>query len=391
MTSQKTAEAIEHFLRLRRPSLGRRVRGLAGRARRALLGTAAGTNIVQPSFPAARPELRKTLLIPVLPGFDQTQPGSGVLIRTGMARGWAEACGPAKLLPLGDLIAELDRHDRPAVYATSDELAVLPQAAARRLRAIDLFVWVNVHPTQYESYIKKYPLLGGVELRRQALGFENLVLAEPKFVWAPVGEAGAELYQGWAEDGFRLERLLLAADPERYRPQGAPEQFGEVRMAYVGGYWPEKAQAFEVFLRPWEDQLVVYGNNPWPYRHYRGQIPPADEPRLYSTAGLIPLVTTPASRQMAELTERYFKVPACRAFAIADTNPALREAFSEQELLQAESPEHFHDLVREYLAGKIDTERWRESAYRAVRARHLYRHRALRIRELLEPRPPQGE
>lgn len=390
MTTRTTRESIESFRRRQRRSRGGWMRRVLRRLRRAVRGSTMAIHLPQPVYPAARPELRKTLLIPVGPGFDQTRPGSGILIRTGMAGGWAEACGPAKLVPLRQLAAELDEHDRPAVYLSLHELAELTPAGARRLRDVDCLVWVHVHPSQFESLLRSYPLLNRFEMQRQLQAYENLVLAEPKFIWSPVGSAGEALYRGWREDGFRFERLLLAADPQRYRPQPAAEKFGEVRMAYVGGYWPEKAQAFEIYLRPWEEVLVIYGNNSWPYRHYRGQIALSDEPRLYSMAGLVPLVTTPASREMAELTERYFKVPACRAFCIADTNPAVRDAFSEEELIQAESPEHFHDLVRDFLAGRIDTEMWRERSWRAVQERHLYRHRAIRVRDLLETTRGEG-
>jgi spore maturation protein CgeB len=89
-------------------------------------------------------------------------------------------------------------------------------------------------------------------------------------------------------------------------------------------------------------------------------------------------------RLMAEITERYLKAPACNAFCIADENPALREIFTEDEMIQATSPEHFHSLVNDYLNGKINTDLWREKARKAVFDKHLYKHRALQIKQALE-------
>ncbi|MBI2478230.1 MAG: glycosyltransferase family 1 protein [Planctomycetia bacterium] len=337
-----TLEYTKRYLRRRRwQRATRALRASVGRVGRRLRGTRVDNyNIPRPLYPAEHAELTKPLLIPVRPIFDQDKPWSGVLIRTGIAAGWSEACGPAKLVP-------------------------------------------TIHPKRYDAFANRHPTINRHELEVQAIAYRKLVLAEPRFVWAPVGPSSAEWYQDWAVDGFRWERIHLAADPWRYVPRPTSAQFRDVQMAYVGGYWDEKAQAFDQYLRPWENILSVYGNAPWPYRHYRGKIAIAREPELYSSAQIVPPVHSPAGRDIAELTERYFKAPSCRAFCIADHNPAVREVYREDEMLQAESPQHFHELVQDVLDGRIDTQLWCERAYRAATERHLYRHRATQINNLL--------
>lgn len=61
----------------------------------------------------------------------------------------------------------------------------------------------------------------------------------------------------------------------------------------------------------------------------------------------------------------------------------LYEIFTPEEMLQAENPERFHQLVRDMLAGKIDKAAWAEKAYKAVTDRHTYTHRAMQIKRTL--------
>jgi hypothetical protein len=341
-------------------------------------------NIPRPFFPPARPDLKRTLLLSCGTGFDQNIQNAATHIMEGYARGWSEECGPAKLVHIVKLIDEIKRQDDPVIFVSQSFVHELTEKELKQLRDFDVFMWVYPHHGKYGEFEKKIQCRLGENDRKIVNDFDKILLAEPKFVCAPVGEASLEFYHGWRDDGFHWETLHLAADGSRYYPDPAPDKYGDIKMAYVGGYWGEKARAFDMYLRPWEDIIVPFGYQQWPYKNYGGGIDEPDERRLYSSAGLIPLVTSPAGWVMAEITERYFKAPACKAFCIADQNPALREIFTEDEMLRAESPEQFHELVRDYLAGKIDSEGWREKAYKAVQERHLYNHRALQIKEAFE-------
>jgi hypothetical protein len=214
--------------------------------------------------------------------------------------------------------------------------------------------------------------------------YRKILLAQPKFFFNSCGSRGRDWSEGWIRDGLKWEPLFLAADPYRYFPQVDRELLGNIKMAYLGGYWPEKAVAFDQYLRPWEDILYAYGYQTWPYKHYQGQADELLERKVYSTVGLIPLLTGPAGWDLGEITERYFKAPACQAFCIADQNPAVQEIFTQDEILACENAEHFHEMVRALLTGKIDTESWRKKTWKAVMDRHLYKHRALQIAKALE-------
>lgn len=341
-------------------------------------------NIVEPEVPARAPELTRPLLVAVPPCFDQTVPNAALMVRQGLMRGWAEVCGPAKLVDARMLDRSIQEHDRPAVYISDNDFVYLDRSAVRRLRDVDTFVWVGVHPRSVRAMLRLNPLADIRCVANVRETYRWILKAEPKFVWTPFGEAGQRWLQGWVDDGLRLETVYDAADPSLYFPDPSADRFGHIRIAYVGGYWADKAQGIDRYLRPWEHILVPFGYQKWPYRLYGGQLTQDEERRLYSTVGLVPLVAGPFHWMTAESLGRHFKAAACRAFCIADQNPVIRELYRPDEMLQAESPEHFHHLVHEHLEGKIDTTVWRERAYRAVLARHLHRHRALQIRSFLE-------
>lgn len=341
--------------------------------------------IPRPLFAAERTDLKQTLLVACARSFYQDANNAGTLLQEGFARGWSKECGPAKLVSIDQLMKEIELHDNPAVFMSSYEFDHLTYAESKKLRKVNLFVFVCMHPRANKMYEQK--VLGANEMPDSEVwlsSYGKIVMAEPKFVWNASGAAGMEWFQGWIDDGFHWETIYPAADLSRYFPEPALERFGHIKMAYVGGYWPEKAQGFDLYLRPWEEILVPFGYAVWPYKNYAGKLDEQGERQLYSSAGLIPLVTSPWGWMMAEITERYLKAPACAGFCIADQNPALREIYTPDEMLQAETPEQFHQLVRDLLAGKIDRAGWSLKGYKAVLERHTYAHRAIQIKNALK-------
>lgn len=331
----------------------------------------------------ASSELKRTLLVCVESGFNQNIKNAGYFMPLGFAQGWSEVAGGAKFVFSKDLLREVELYDKPAVFISQHSLRHFTFEEARRLRGKDLFVWVHVHPRAFGKFEKYNPLIPKSESDLYLDSYAKLICAEPKFVWNCIGEAGMDLYRGWKDDGLRWETIYPGANNSLYFPDFSVS-YNKIKISYVGGYWDEKAQAFDSYLRPWEEDFVPFGYAAWPYSKYGGKLSEAQERQLYSSAGLIPLVTSPAGWQMAEITERYLKAPACRAFCIADENPAVPELFSENEMLQAESSQHFQHLMNEYLSGKIDTEYWREAGYQATVKKHLVKNRALQILDALE-------
>ena len=340
-------------------------------------------NITQAWIPPVSSALKKTLLICVESSFDQNVRNAGYLTPLGFAQGWSEVAGGAKFVFAKDLLREIDLHDNSAIFISQHSLRHFTFQEARALRGKDMFVWVHVHPRAFGKFEEANPLIPKEESDLYLDAYAKLMCAEPKFVWNCIGSAGMDLYQGWKDDGFHWETIFPGANNKLYYPDFS-DVYKEIKISYVGGYWAEKAQAFDAYLRPWENDFVPFGYGPWPYKKYAGGLSEVQERQLYSSAGLIPLVTSPAGWQMAEITERYLKAPACRAFCITDENPAVRELFSENEMLQAQSSEHFQYMVNEFMSGKMDVEHWKEVGYQATVKKHLVKHRAMQILRALE-------
>lgn len=339
--------------------------------------------ISQTWIPPVAPGLKKTLLICVESSFDQSIKNAGYLTPLGFAQGWSEVAGGAKFIFVKDLLREINLHDDPAIFISQHSLRHFTFQEARKLRGKNLFVWVHVHPRALGRFEEANPLIPMDESDLYLDAYAKLICAEPKFVWNAIGSKGMDLFNGWKEDGFHWETIYPGANTKLYYPDFS-DAYKNIKVSYVGGYWEEKAQAFNTYLRPWEDDFVPFGYGVWPYKNYAGVLTESQERQLYSSAGLIPLVTGPAGWRIAEITERYLKAPACRAFCIADENPAVREIFSEDEMLQANSSEHFQYLVNEYMSGKIDVEHWKEAGYQAILQKHLVKHRAMQILHALD-------
>jgi hypothetical protein len=346
--------------------------------------------ITKSDFPATGDLMNgQGLIIAVDPQFKQDRPHSTTMIVNGYAKGWSNAVGPARIVDISRLMSEVKKFEKPAILISTYLLSYLSLNDCQKLSDENVAMFISIHPKKIHEFEARF--LGaktGPDTKIWQENYPKVMAVQPKLLCTFVGRDGMEWFNGWKEDGLRLETVHLAANDDIYFPDPDLERFGQIEMAYVGGYWPEKAQAFDRYLRPYEDILWTYGYAKWPYKNYGGMLTEAEERQLYSSAGIIPLITSPGGWMLAEITERYYKAPACRAFCIADENPALREIFNQDEMLQAESAEHFQELVEQVRQGKIDKDLWAKKAYEAIRSRHLYKHRALQVHKSLNKHQP---
>jgi hypothetical protein len=207
---------------------------------------------------------------------------------------------------------------------------------------------------------------------------------EPDFGFAPVPSSALEFYSAWQKMGLRLESVPLACDTTRYYPEPESERYADVKMAFVGGYWPKKAIQFDKYLRPYEDILTVYGYSEWPYKGYSGLLPENDERVLYQNACVSPAISEPHAEVMGDIVERVFKIMGSSGLAITDVVPFYGELFESDELLVPDSVEEYHDMVHQALTDGDFNQRYRERGYQAIQDRHTYAHRARTILEHLD-------
>lgn len=325
---------------------------------------------------------RGTVLLPVTSSYDDTVPNAYTSITRGYQRAFASLGYEARVLPARRVGRALEAYPDAVVMHSAYTLQQMGDTALRRSAEARSILWVDPSSDRVR---REFRSLHGVSPVTDVVPdlMRRVEIAAPRLFWAPVGTAGLDLYEDWTRRGVPFEQILLGFDSDVYYYDPEDHRFEQVEVLYIGGYWQEKARDLDRYLRPLEGHLTIFGYESWPYAAFGGQISIDEERAAYQNAGVVPLVTGPVGRAMAEITERYFKASACHGLGIADTNPIVREIFTPEEVPQPESVQEFLDLVREALAHPDRFLAFRDRAYEAVHAHHTYRHRARQILSLL--------
>lgn len=322
------------------------------------------------------------------PHFRESVPNAGVTCRLGLARGFEQLGYNYQLLSVFEL-GQLRRLHAPVVFLSEGDYSFLDDRALAELRRAPHIAWVNPWFPHEERFWSENGLdtMGMLEARAQVLR------SEPPLLVGQCVESGLEYFSNWKGDGRRVYPFPLACDTTLYDRGDGAARFEGVRIAFVGGYWPYKAQMFDRYLRPHEADLTVYGYSPWPYAGFGGQLPVEDEPYLYRDARLSPSINEPHVPLMhIDINERVYKVLGSGGLSVTDVTPGYRELFAPDELLMPESDDEYHDMVRTALASPETLAPYRERGYRAVRSRHTYAHRAAMLLDRLGiPYPRQPE
>lgn len=344
--------------------------------------------VITQSQGAPIPNAAHTAVILCGPYFDQRVPNANTKIRLGLAHGFEQVGIPYKFISLSSLRCLRDLTE-PIVFLGETDYEFLSDSQARALRRYHHFVWVN--PWYDEAWLyAEHPGKWDVSPEARA----RVLQSEPAFVFTPVSESCLEYYRVWERHGQRLQSLPLACDISLYERDTSPPKFSGVHIAFVGGYWPNKARNFDLYLKPYERELTVFGYAQWPYAGYGGQLAEEDEPRLYRDAVLSPAINEPHAAVTGDICERVYKVLGSGGLCVSDLAPGHRELFGKEELLVPESLDDYHDIVRAVLRDPEAFTAYREAGYQAVRSRHTYAHRAATVLDILglpvpkSPLPP---
>jgi hypothetical protein len=316
------------------------------------------------------------------PDFDTALPNAGMTCRMGWCRGFEELGVPYLLVSIFELAARLPQIANPLCWISAADYLYLDDPNLRALKRSRHIAWVDPWFKGDREFLRShgYPPLSCTErINRRVLA------SEPSLVFTISPESSFEYYRKWSDHGAQLVSLPLACDASLYC--GEPPvvtEFGELEMAFVGGYWPYKARQFDRYLKPYQERLKVFGYSPWPYSGYGGRLEERKEPALYRQARLSPTINEPHVEKMGiDLNERVFKVLGSGGMTVTDVTPGYREWFAADELLVPGSFEEFHELVRCALTDDDVNLAYRKKGREAVLARHTYRHRAERVLELL--------
>lgn len=308
--------------------------------------------------------------------FDQRKPDAMMTCRMGYANAFEARGIPYLICDWRELPGLVERLPHAFAVVFGADVPEMNRAARRALTRIPNAVWVNPWFDDEDSFFAAQGLLPGTWVW-PAAHRDAIVNLRPRFVFTATVGSGLTFFSGWSRAGLTVKSLPLACDVSLYRTtDGEVPEFAGVRLAFVGGYWDSKGQALDRYLRPFEDDLVIYGYNRWPYRGYRGKLPRLLEPALYHQACVCPVVNEPTVALLkGQINERVFKIFGAGGVAVVDAVPAYRELFTAEELPIPGNAEEFAAQIRA-LWRDPELRRQRASQGRAaVLARHTYDHR----------------
>lgn len=183
---------------------------------------------------------------------------------------------------------------------------------------------------------------------------------------------------GWEEVGCRILDMQPAADTFTYYPVESVREL-QCDIGFVGGYWGYKGQNFNKYLLPLlypvgRYNVKIFGNQAWPVVQYMGMANDRVCNALFSSALVCPNVSEPHANTLGfEVNERVFKLAACKAFCISDYIESLdKDVFKNGEMVLADSPEQFHDLVHNFINNPHLRDEHIDACYETVMKEHTY-------------------
>jgi hypothetical protein len=319
----------------------------------------------------------------VSPLFRQNRLDATSLARVGYCHGFEELGVPYVILGTHELADRLPDLPNPICLLHNTDYLYMNRRNRNALRRTPHVVWLD------------YWFKGDKELfEREGWDYQSfgeqthraMLESEPALAFTISPASSLGYYERWQQLGFRIESLPLACDPVAYHPNTPDSpQFAEVKIAFVGGYWAYKAVQFDRYLRPYEEELTIFGRVRWPYAGYGGPLPLEEEPSLYRQARLAPAINEPHCEALnLDQNERVFKVLGSGGCSITDAIPGYREWFNDDELAVPGSLQEYHEMVRALLNDDAINQRYRERGYQAIRERHTYAHRARQLLQWLE-------
>lgn len=330
-----------------------------------------------------------TFVMAVGSSFDQDRPDAMMTCRLGYCHGFEQLGIPYLIVDVRDLAGVVEDLPNPVCMLFAGDMHLLSNAAVRKLRRRHCIVWVYPWFQDSDRFFSLHSLDPEPWMLPSAVR-RRIIALEPGFGFTATVPSGLGFFEQWERHGVKMRSLPLACDTQVYG-RDAPDDpdFDDVQIAFVGGYWESKGRQIDRYLRPLEDRLVIYGYNRWPYKGYRGLLSREKEASLYRQARVSPTVNEPTVALLkGQINERAFKVMGSFGCTVVDAVMAYRELYSEDELLIAESPEHFRDLAIGLLRDEERNLQYRTRGYTATMQRHTYLHRAQEILRQLDMRAP---
>lgn len=319
-----------------------------------------------------------TFVMIVGSAFNQNKPNAETTCRIGLCNGFEKIGVPYVIISIFELSKVLDKIKNPVCWISGSDYKMLTSKNAKALKKHKHAVWVSHWFKGSKSFYEANRL---PNLSWSQKYCKKILSTNPDFVFTPGTKSMLRFYEEWVNHGAKLVSLPLACDTQVYY-KDAPQvrEFNNIKMAFVGGYWAEKAKQFDKYLRPFEDQLSVFGYCAWPYKNYRGQLSRELEASLYKQALLSPAINEPQAEIMGgDICERVFKVLGSGGLAITDCVPAHYDIFEKNQLIVPKDLDDFKKKVKQILDNPRRFNKYRLAGHKAIIESHTYAHRAKTI------------
>ena len=239
--------------------------------------------------------------------------------------------------------------------------------------------------------LKKYPILTASDKEIALVTKLQKLTGRPNLIDIHYPQKYAnETHEFWNTTlGIKICGLMSGADIVDYTRGQFNEKY-KSDLAFVGGRWGYKSQTIDRWILPLLNpelnlNFKIFGNQPWGVPQYAGFIETKYIKDILASATICPNISEPHSQDFGyDIVERPFKLLSNKCFVISDAVKGLQELFSNDEIVFANNPTEFRELVEHYL--KYPEERIAKinKGYLEVINKHTYFHRAAQFFEALD-------
>ena len=188
----------------------------------------------------------------------------------------------------------------------------------------------------------------------------------------------------WDQSGIKSLSIMMSADIFDYT-DGVSQPEYESDIAFVGGYWPYKAQIIDRYLTPLcyplgKYSIKIYGNQRWRVPQYMGFADNTQVKDILASAKICPNLSEPHAQEFGfDVNERCFKLLSNKCGCISDNVASLKKIFDGNGVVFSEEPEEFQGLVDHYIKNPEERHAHKQKGYANVMSNHTNFHRAAEI------------
>ena len=188
------------------------------------------------------------------------------------------------------------------------------------------------------------------------------------------------------QTGRQATLLPIATNPDRFRPVASEARF-KADVTFTGHYWGDNRDGLEL-INPARinGSLAIFGKEwskcPAWHPHWRGQVPYADLPAVYSSSSLVIDDSHPVTRKWGSLNSRVFDALGSGKLVFTNCREGAQALFGDRLPTYASASE-LESLINHYLSAPAEREALARSLREEVLAAHTYTHRARTVQSTL--------